>query len=154
MTTNLTLRERQVVNLVVRGNNTKHIAHVLRISAGSASRHRSRAMQKLDANSIHELIVTAVRQGLATFATPTSNSSSPGSKSEPGEQLYGTLSSMLADIKYLQKMLVEAVSKSRMLRKDTIEQNEALTVTANSLLLTWDLLRHALAEYVGNISPE
>jgi FixJ family two-component response regulator len=52
----LTLRERQVVGMVVDGNPNKQIAYVLGISQRTVETHRATAMKKLGARTLSELI--------------------------------------------------------------------------------------------------
>jgi two-component system CheB/CheR fusion protein len=52
----LTLRERQVVEMVVDGNPNKQIAYVLGISQRTVETHRATAMKKLGARTLSELI--------------------------------------------------------------------------------------------------
>lgn len=52
----LTLRERQVVEMVVEGNPNKRIAYVLGISQRTVETHRAAAMKKVGARTLSELI--------------------------------------------------------------------------------------------------
>lgn len=52
----LTLRERQVVEMVVEGNPNKQIAYVLGISQRTVETHRATAMKKVGARTLSELI--------------------------------------------------------------------------------------------------
>jgi DNA-binding NarL/FixJ family response regulator len=60
----LTLRERQVLQLIAEGKSTKDIACILFISVKTAESHRSRLMQKLDIHEIATLVRYAIRHGL------------------------------------------------------------------------------------------
>lgn len=60
----LTLRERQVLQLIAEGNTTKQAAALLHISAKTAETHRSRAMEKLDIHETAGLVRYAIRRGL------------------------------------------------------------------------------------------
>jgi DNA-binding NarL/FixJ family response regulator len=60
----LTLRERQVLQLIGEGKSTKEIAGVLGIGAKTAETHRSRLMQKLDIHETASLVRYGVRCGL------------------------------------------------------------------------------------------
>src|SRR5690242_6493985 len=62
--THLTLRERQVLQLIAEGKSTKDIAAVLGISVKTAESHRMRLMQKLDIHETASLVRYAVRRGL------------------------------------------------------------------------------------------
>ena len=52
----LTLREQQVVGMVVEGNPNKQIAYVLGISQRTVETHRATAMRKVGARTLSELI--------------------------------------------------------------------------------------------------
>jgi two-component system, NarL family, response regulator NreC len=60
----LTLRERQVLQLIAEGKSTKQIALLLGISAKTAESHRTRLMQKLDIHETASLVRYAVRRGI------------------------------------------------------------------------------------------
>lgn len=60
----LTLRERQVLQLVAEGNTTKEIATVLGLSVKTAETHRSRIMRKLEIRDTAGLVRYAIRRGL------------------------------------------------------------------------------------------
>src|SRR5437879_448707 len=60
----LTLRERQVLQLIAEGKSTKDIASILFISVKTAESHRSRLMQKLEIHEIATLVRYAIRHGL------------------------------------------------------------------------------------------
>jgi DNA-binding NarL/FixJ family response regulator len=60
----LTLREREVLQLVAEGKTTKEIATVLSISAKTAETHRSRIMRKLEIRETAGLVRYAIRRGL------------------------------------------------------------------------------------------
>lgn len=60
----LTLRERQVLQLIAEGKSTKDIASLLRISVKTAESHRTRLMQKLDIHETASLVLYAVRHGI------------------------------------------------------------------------------------------
>lgn len=60
----LTLRERQVLQLVGEGKSTKEIAAMLCISPKTADTHRTKIMQKLDIHQTAGLVRYAIRQGL------------------------------------------------------------------------------------------
>jgi DNA-binding CsgD family transcriptional regulator len=62
--TELTDREREVLQLIVEGKTTQHIAIKLSISPHTATRHRANLMQKLDVHNQAELIRCAAQQGL------------------------------------------------------------------------------------------
>jgi FixJ family two-component response regulator len=52
----LTQREREVMDLVVRGLKNKQIAEELTISVKTVEAHRARAMEKMEAGSVAELV--------------------------------------------------------------------------------------------------
>ena len=60
----LTLREKQVLQLIAEGKSTKDVASLLGISVKTAETHRTRLMQKLDIHETASLVRYAVRQGI------------------------------------------------------------------------------------------
>jgi DNA-binding NarL/FixJ family response regulator len=60
----LTLRERQVLQLIAEGKSTKDIASLLGVRVKTAESHRTRLMQKLDIHETASLVLYAVRQGI------------------------------------------------------------------------------------------
>ncbi len=60
----LTIREREVLQLVAEGKTTKEISTILGVSVKTADAHRTRLMQKLDIHDIAGLTRYAIRQGL------------------------------------------------------------------------------------------
>jgi two-component system response regulator NreC len=58
----LTLRERQVLQLIAEGKSTKDIASLLGVTVKTAESHRTRLMQKLDIHETASLVRYAVRQ--------------------------------------------------------------------------------------------
>jgi two-component system, NarL family, response regulator NreC len=62
--THLTVRERQVLQLIAEGKSTKDIAAVLGISVKTAESHRTRLVQKLDIHETASLVRYAVRNGI------------------------------------------------------------------------------------------
>jgi two-component system, NarL family, response regulator NreC len=60
----LTLRERQVLQLIAEGKSTKDVASLLGISVKTAESHRTRLMQKLDIHETASLVLYAVRNGI------------------------------------------------------------------------------------------
>ena len=59
----LTPRERQVFELVVRGDTNKHVARVLGCSESMIKAHRHRVMVKMKVQSLAELVSLAERVG-------------------------------------------------------------------------------------------
>jgi two-component system response regulator NreC len=64
----LTTRELEVLQLIVHGKSNKEIAAVLGLSANTISVHRANIMQALDIHNTAELVVYAIRHGLASIA--------------------------------------------------------------------------------------
>lgn len=60
----LSMRERQVLQLVGEGKSTKDVAHLLGISVKTAESHRARLMRKLDIHETASLVRYAIRSGL------------------------------------------------------------------------------------------
>jgi DNA-binding NarL/FixJ family response regulator len=60
----LTVRERQVLQLVGEGHSTKKIAALLGISVKTADTHRTKLMEKLDIHQTAGLVRYAIRNGL------------------------------------------------------------------------------------------
>jgi DNA-binding NarL/FixJ family response regulator len=60
----LTLREREVLQLIAEGQRTKQIAALLGISVKTAESHRTRIMAKLDVHETANLVRYAIRRGL------------------------------------------------------------------------------------------
>lgn len=63
----LTLREREVLQLIVEGGTTKQVASRLNISIKTVESHRSRIMEKLDLRSVAELTKYALRHGITSL---------------------------------------------------------------------------------------
>ena len=63
-TPQLTLREREVLQLIATGITNQQIAETLRISIKTVEIHRSNLMAKLGTHSLPDLIRTAIRLGL------------------------------------------------------------------------------------------
>ena len=60
----LTARERELLQLIAELKSTKEIAELVGISVHTVDTHRGNLMQKLNAHSIPELILYAVRKGV------------------------------------------------------------------------------------------
>ena len=60
----LTLREREVLQLIAEGQRTKQVALRLGISVKTAESHRTRIMSKLDVHDTSALVRYAIRRGL------------------------------------------------------------------------------------------
>ena len=65
---NLTTRELEVLQLIVHGKSNKEIAAVLGLSANTVAVHRANIMQTLGIHNTAELVVYAIRNGLASIA--------------------------------------------------------------------------------------
>jgi two-component system response regulator NreC len=63
----LTARELEVLQLIVNGKSNREIAQVLGLSANTVSVHRANLMQSLDIHNTAELVVYAIRHGLASI---------------------------------------------------------------------------------------
>ena len=64
----LTTREREVLQLMAEGRNTKQIALDLHVSIKTVETHRRQIMEKLNLYSLAELTKYAIREGLTTLA--------------------------------------------------------------------------------------
>ena len=62
----LTLREREVLQLIAEGKTTKEIAVVLGVSAKTAESYRARLMQRLDIHETAGLVRYAIRHGIVS----------------------------------------------------------------------------------------
>ncbi len=60
----LTLREREILQLIAEGKSNKDIANMLRLSLYTVETHRSNILEKLNLHSVPELILYAVRKGV------------------------------------------------------------------------------------------
>jgi DNA-binding NarL/FixJ family response regulator len=67
-TKELTTRELEVLQLIVHGKSNKEIAIVLGVSVNTVSVHRANIMQALGIHNTAELVVYAIRNGLASIA--------------------------------------------------------------------------------------
>lgn len=68
-TTPLTLRQREILQLIAEGNTTKEIAAKLTLSAKTVETHRTQLMERLDIHDIAGLVRYAIRIGLITSDT-------------------------------------------------------------------------------------
>jgi DNA-binding NarL/FixJ family response regulator len=64
----LTTRELEVLQLIVHGKSNKEIAVVLGLSVNTVAVHRANIMQSLGIHNTAELVVYAIRHGLASIA--------------------------------------------------------------------------------------
>jgi RNA polymerase sigma factor (sigma-70 family) len=60
----LTFRQREILQLIAKGQNTKQIAHLLGISVKTVEAHRLRLMRRLKIENIPGLVRFAIRTGL------------------------------------------------------------------------------------------
>lgn len=65
----LTGRERQIFNLILRGQGNKDMAITLGISAKTVDKHRTSMMQKLGVHSVPQLMAYALRNGMVDPST-------------------------------------------------------------------------------------
>ncbi len=63
----LSLREREVLQLVVEGKSSAEIAEILFLSPATVDTYRSRLMQKLDLNDLPSLVKFAIQHGLISL---------------------------------------------------------------------------------------
>lgn len=63
----LKLREREVFQLICEGKNTKQIALELHVSVKTIEATRRKIIEKLDANSIPELVIIAIENGVISL---------------------------------------------------------------------------------------
>ena len=64
----LSVREREVLQLIAEGHSTREIAEELNVSVKTIETHRAQIMKKLNAGSLADLIKYAVREGLTTLS--------------------------------------------------------------------------------------
>jgi DNA-binding NarL/FixJ family response regulator len=67
---NLTSREREILQLVAEGSTSKEVAVALDLSVKTAETHRSNIMRKLNLHSISELVLYAVRNNIVHIPAP------------------------------------------------------------------------------------
>jgi DNA-binding NarL/FixJ family response regulator len=60
----LTLREREILQLIAEGKSNKEVAGMLNLSLYTVETHRSNILNKLNLHSAPELILYAVRKGV------------------------------------------------------------------------------------------
>jgi len=63
----LTVRERQVLQLIAEGNSTKEIAKVIRVSIKTVESHKLNIREKLGIDSLAGLTKFAIREGITTL---------------------------------------------------------------------------------------
>ncbi|MGC8045190.1 LuxR C-terminal-related transcriptional regulator, partial [Salmonella enterica] len=57
----LTPRQREILQLIAEGNNTKEIAYQLNVSAKTIETHRAQLMERLDIRDVPGLVRYAIR---------------------------------------------------------------------------------------------
>ena len=62
----LTARQREVLQLLAEGNNTKDIAHVMKVSTKTVESHRAQLMDRLGIRDVPGLVRYAIRTGLVS----------------------------------------------------------------------------------------
>ena len=62
----LTLREKEILQLLVSGLNNREVADKLNVSVATVETHRNNIFQKLHVHNLPELILYAVRKGIVT----------------------------------------------------------------------------------------
>ena len=62
----LTFRQREILQLVAKGQNTKQIAHLLGISGKTVEAHRLQLMRRLKIDNIPDLVRFTIRTGLVS----------------------------------------------------------------------------------------
>lgn len=62
----LTPRQREILQLIAEGNNTKEIAYRLNVSAKTIETHRAQLMERLEIRDVPGLVRYAIRTGLTT----------------------------------------------------------------------------------------
>ncbi len=63
----LSLREREVLQLMAEGKSTKQIASALKVSKKTVDNHRAHLMAKLKVSTLAELIKYAIREGITSL---------------------------------------------------------------------------------------
>jgi len=62
----LSMREREILQLIAEGRATKEVAHILKVSLKTAETHRRNIMEKLQLDTVAALTKFAIREGLTT----------------------------------------------------------------------------------------
>jgi len=60
----LSIREKEVMHLLVTGKSNRQIADLIHVSPATVETHRTNIFQKLNIHNLPELILYAVRKGL------------------------------------------------------------------------------------------
>ena len=75
----LTVREREVTQLLAEGKSSKEVASFLNLSTKTVETHRSNIMRKLGLHSIRDLVVYAIKNNIIQIDMPPAAKSSTGS---------------------------------------------------------------------------
>src|ERR1700731_291458 len=67
----LTVREREVTQLLAEGKSSKEVATLLNLSTKTVETHRSNIMRKLSLHSIRDLVVYAIKNNIIQIQMPT-----------------------------------------------------------------------------------
>jgi DNA-binding NarL/FixJ family response regulator len=73
----LTLRQREIVQLIVEGRTSKEIAQLLDLSVKTVYRHRAMLMNRLEVHSVVHLMRWAMQAGIGASRDPASPSAAP-----------------------------------------------------------------------------
>jgi DNA-binding NarL/FixJ family response regulator len=66
----LTVREREVTQLLAEGKSSKEVASLLNLSTKTVETHRSNIMRKLSLHSIRDLVVYAIKNNIIQIQMP------------------------------------------------------------------------------------
>ena len=66
----LSLRQREVLQLIAEGRSTKEIAYLLKLSGSTVDTHRTELMRRLDLHDVASLVRFAIREGLTRVQGP------------------------------------------------------------------------------------
>ncbi len=66
----LTAREREIVQLLAEGKSSREVAEALGLSVKTAETHRANIMRKLDLHSVSDLVLYAVRNNIVQVVPP------------------------------------------------------------------------------------
>ena len=67
----LTVREREITQLLAEGKSSKEVASLLNLSTKTVETHRSNIMRKLSLHSIRDLVVYAIKNNIIQIQMPT-----------------------------------------------------------------------------------
>jgi len=109
---NLTSREREILQLLAEGSTSKEVAVVLDLSVKTAETHRSNIMRKLNLHSISELVLYAVRNNIVHIPAPCTNpvhTNQQRSAPEMGQSVFNSCRSSTSDMPCLDSLAVEGL---------------------------------------------